>query len=176
MAFPIKTVLISTTAIALGLFAYLITNIGHGDTSLPDTQEEKDAIAAINELYSKINVGMNIMQYSQVLQETKAVVDKSGDSKLEDIMQGHIMALDWWRCNLDDHPDYCRDQELPFIRKRYIAIDINLSRGVKSIDLDENRVLKAIWAEELKKIMAIACKQEDKQECINSLERGREFN
>jgi hypothetical protein len=174
MQFPIKTVLFTSTAFAVLGLGYLLANIAH--TTPPDTQEERDAISAINGLYSKINVGMNIMQYSQVLQDTKPVVDKSGDPELEDIIQGHIVALDWWRCNLDDHPDYCRDQQLPFIRKRYIAIDINLSRGVKSIDLDENRVLKAIWAEELKKIMAIACKQEDKQECQNSLDRAKEFN
>jgi len=107
------------------------------------------ALKAIDTLNSKLGVGMSLMEYSSNLQDTKAVVDQANDPKLNKLIQGYIVALDWWRCDLstEESPDACRYYKLKSIKEEYPIIK-QKTEGLKMEEIDKNAIMRIIWNSE----------------------------
>lgn len=85
------------------------------------TPETKAAISALKGLNSKLDVGINLGGYAEALRDAKVAVDRAIESDpksknnqvLEKVMNGHLAALELWRCNLESslsQTTKCRDE------------------------------------------------------------------
>ena len=107
------------------------------------------ALKAIDTLNSKLGVGMSLIEYSANLQDTKVVVDQANDPKLNKLIQGYIVALDWWRCDLStqESPNACRGYKLIAIKKKYPIIK-QKTEGLKIDEIDKDAIMRLIWDSE----------------------------
>lgn len=60
-----------------------------------------EAIEKLNELHSRLDVGMNYREYGKALGDIKVVLDKKADKKAERSFQAHLYSYDFWKCQID---------------------------------------------------------------------------
>lgn len=137
-----------------------------------NSKELNQAVKALQQVDSAASVGTNISNYSTQVISAKTEVDtyllKDKDSetakKLSKVLNSHLAAVEWWRCNLSQaesslKDEYevaseCRDAVLskifelsPNIKKEAeIAIATKPMRH-KSDSLDKSAMLQMIWQE-----------------------------
>lgn len=143
--------------------------------------DPSEAIAALQKVDSALDVGINMIQYSNLLVEAKPVVDRylaqdSGSDtavKLGRSLQGYMVALDWWRCEVEGASDVlqgfdCRDKVLPSIEALYPDIKTQIDSAViafvakngrspskRSIAVDSKSILQLIWKDAGSDLQAI---------------------
>lgn len=138
-----------------------------------------EAIAALQKVDSALDVGINMMQYSNLLVEAKPVVDAylrqdSGSDtalKLGRSLQGYMVALDWWRCDLERSDilveQQCREASLAKIEALYPDIAKQVDQavankggiqkiGVRSNAVDYKALTQSIWQHSKADLEAIA--------------------
>lgn len=96
----------------------------------PKPADQTQVIAALQALGSATDVGVNLINYTQLVATAKTQVDLylTQDNKtafslqIADLISTHQVALDWWRCDLEqesgsdskwDTQARCRDAVLP---------------------------------------------------------------
>lgn len=124
------------------------------------SENERIALNALQKLNSRLEVGINLIDYSREIAETKFAVEQVGDSKAAELMQGavkgHLLALQYWRCDLEnegyDDDARCRDALLPEIFAKYPVIQEKAQPVIDKSDstyhssaLDNKVILKLIW-------------------------------
>lgn len=130
---------------------------------------EQEALVALKKLYSKIGIGISIKEYSESLQDPKFAVEQLRDNSnstllMKKVMQGNLMTLDWWRCDLEGYDDdkdaKCRDALLadildkyPLIKSKSQALIDNSEQTYKSRALDKDAVLQLMWIEDKKDLI-----------------------
>lgn len=85
-----------------------------------ESGDKSQAIAAIKKLNASVEVGTNLVNYAPLVAEAKVAVDAVNDQSLKDAYQAHAIALDYWRCDIQDGveldrflaQDKCRDDVL----------------------------------------------------------------
>ncbi|MGK7896781.1 MAG: hypothetical protein AB4372_25005 [Xenococcus sp. (in: cyanobacteria)] len=127
------------------------------------TENEKTAIAKLERIHSDLELGLNIGEYKQKVSDAKFSVEQvNKDSEIIDSLdkavEGHSLALDWWRCKLEVNDTFdsakCRDKILnslftysPTIKEKVEPhLKLN-SRLPKSWNIDPDQMLKLIWNE-----------------------------
>jgi len=124
------------------------------------SESERVALNALQKLNSRFEVGINLTDYSKEIAEAKFSVEQVGDSKGAELMQGavkgHLLALQYWRCDLEndsyDDDARCRDALLPEIFAKYPVIQEKAQPVIDKSDsqyhssaLDNKVILKLIW-------------------------------
>ena len=129
--------------------------------------ETKTAISALKGLNSKLDVGINMVGYAEALRETKVAVDQAIEAEpkskntqvIKKVMDGHLAALQLWRCNLEstrydtDAPDKCRNTvyetlifpSYPELQKKVEQEKSTYSSGTYIYNVNHDAVLQILW-------------------------------
>ncbi|MDM3847038.1 MAG: hypothetical protein PT116_18895 [Aphanizomenon gracile PMC638.10] len=154
-------------------FTYLSLSISliacSNTESKENLEKEKIALTSLKKLHSKIELGINIKDYSESLQEAKFAVEQitvdSESSKLmKSSLERHILALNWWRCDLEGYDNdkdvQCRDallpdifQKSPLVKSKAEPLIEKSEQTYKSRAIDKNAILQLIWLESQKDLV-----------------------
>ncbi|MBN3949408.1 MAG: hypothetical protein HWQ38_24260 [Nostoc sp. NMS7] len=149
-----------------GLLSCLITACNN------NSKELSQAVKSLQQVDSAASVGTNIGNYATQVISAKTEVDtyllKDKDSetakKLSKVLNSHLAAVDWWRCDLSQAESFlkdeydvaseCRDAILPRIFELSPDIKKEAEQAIatkpmrhKSDSLDKSAMLQMIWQE-----------------------------
>lgn len=60
-----------------------------------------EAIEKLNELHSRLDIGMNYKEYGDALGDIKVVLDKKADKKAQRSFQAHLYGHEFWGCDIN---------------------------------------------------------------------------
>lgn len=131
------------------------------------SQEEKEALTALQALSSRTESGVTFVNYVEEVGNAKAAVDryKASDradqgtvSAMESALSNHVDAATFWNCKVQSSDDdvlrQCQTQQLKELAIKHESItpyvtelQSKVSEGYAYRDIDEDKVLSLLWTE-----------------------------
>lgn len=125
--------------------------------SAPITAE---AIASLQQLQGRTEIGINLAEYRQSLGQVQGLVNQVPQSDpdyrfLNEAAESHRFALALWQCKLREsftELQACRNQQLKGIFARFTAIENTVKQQVPDLDpdspsssLDSDAIITLLW-------------------------------